>query len=377
MKPAVQSRPARQPRAVIYARYSTDEQRPQSIDDQIETCRRYCVAQGWTIVASHADSAISGSTAHRPEYQRLLAGAESDAFDVVVVEALDRLSRRLADVAVLHDRLAFRRIKLYAVDRGEITSLMAGVLGAVAQSFLDDLKSKTKRGLRGKILAGQSAGSLGFGYRVDPAQPGLRTIHPEESQVVRRIFEDYASGASPRAIAAKLNSEKVPGPQGREWIDTTIRGQADRGTGILNNSAYIGKLEWNRCSYVRDPATGRRVARPNPREEWETSEDQNLRIVGDALWDRVKARQAAVRTEMARDEKGVPLNRAHRAQHLLSGLIFCGECGSSFAMRDARHYGCTTSARKGRARRPNWSSAPNWRRSSATPFAASGSTRRR
>ena len=59
----------------------------------------------------------------------------------------------------------------------------------------------------------------------------------------------------------------MAGPDGRPWGDTTIRGQADRGTGLLNNALYVGRLEWNRCSYVKDPRTGKRVARPNPREK--------------------------------------------------------------------------------------------------------------
>ena len=76
----------------------------------------------------------------------------------------------------------------------------------------------------------------------------------------------FAHGVSPRAIARRLNEERVPGPESRPWQDTTIRGQKERGTGILNNELYIGQLVWNRCSYVKDPRTGKRVARPNPPE---------------------------------------------------------------------------------------------------------------
>lgn len=105
------------------------------------------------------------------------------------------------------------------------------------------------------------------------------------------------------------------------WGDTTIRGQADRSTGLLNNAAYVGRLEWNRCSYTRGPSTGRRVTRPNPREEWEVTDAPELRIVDDKLWDRVKRQQKAVRTKMARTADGNALNRAHRKRHILSGLI--------------------------------------------------------
>ena len=346
MRQAQSTKSSKVQRAVIYARYSSDEQRPESIEDQIVKCRRYCELLGWTVVGSYPDAAITGSTILRPEYQRLLQDAERGLFDVVV-EAVDRLSRRLADLAAFHDIVDFRKVKLFAADRGEINGLMVGLLGSMAQAFLEDLKGKTKRGLTGKIIAGLSAGSLGYGYKVDPDTRGKRIILDEEAGVVRRIFEDYADGASPRGIAATLNAERVPGPGGREWIDTTIRGQVERGTGVLNNELYIGRLVWNRCSYVRDPNTGKRLARMNPREEWEESTDGTLRIVDDALWRRVKVKQAEVRTAMARDEHGVPLNRAHRAQHLLSGLLFCDACGSPYAMRDARHYGCSNFRSKG------------------------------
>ncbi|GAA0570739.1 recombinase family protein [Caenispirillum bisanense] len=334
-------------RAVIYARYSSDEQRPESIEDQIESCRQYCERMGWTIVATYADAAMSGASAARPEYERMRRDADRRAFDVVVAEALDRLSRRVADVAGLHDRLAFLGVKLHTTDRGEITPLLAGVLGAVAQSYLEDLRHKTRRGLRGKVLAGLSAGGIGYGYRADPATPDKRIIDTEEAAVVRRIFTLYADGVSPRTIAAKLNAGGVPGPGGRPWGDTTIRGQVARGTGLLNNAAYVGRIEWDRCSYVKDPVTGKRQARPKPPEEWEVVEAPELRIIDDETWARVKARQGEVRTEMGRDEDGNALNRAHRNRYILSGLLYCGCCGSPYVMVDGYRYGCAQNRSKG------------------------------
>src|SRR4029079_10391316 len=106
--------------------------------------------------------------------------------------------------------------------------------------------------------------------------------------VVERIFREFAAGKSPEAIAKDLNREGVPGPGGRLWSNTTLRGQSQRGTGLLNNALYRGVLEWNRCSYVKDPRAGRRVARPNPPERWERQDVPELRIVPDALWQAVK-----------------------------------------------------------------------------------------
>ena len=332
---------------MIYARYSSEEQRPESIADQIRKCRGYCDQRNWAVVGTYSDAAISGATNQRPEYQRLLKDVERGIFDVVVVEAVDRLSRRLADVATFHDVISHRKIELHSADQGPVNEMMAGFQGIMAQAYLKDLKAKTKRGLTGKVLAGLSAGSIGYGYKVDPTEKGKRTIDPDEAAVVRRIFRDYANGASPLALATTLNREGVPGPRGAAWIDTTIRGQVARGTGLLNNELYVGRIVWNRCTYERPPGAEKRLARPNPKEDWEISTDESLRIVDDELWDRVKAKQNEVRTEIRRNENGVALNRAHRAEHLLSGLIVCGECGEPFAMRDARHYGCSNYRSKG------------------------------
>ena len=344
---SVSAKTGKPPRTAIYARYSSDEQRPELTEDQIAICRRYCEAHRGEVFDTYSDAAIMGATILRPDYQRLLQDAERRQFDIVVVEAVDRLSRRLADLANFHDIVDFRKVKLYATDRGEINALMVGLLRAMAQAFLEDLKAKNKRGLTGKILAGLSAGSLSYGCKVDPATKSKRIIVEDEAKIVRRIFEDYANGAAPRTIAATLNKEGAPGPRGCSWIETTIRGQADRGTGLLTNDLYVDQLLWNRCSNIRDPNTGKRVARPNPKDELEEATDESLRIVDDTLRQRVKTSQAEVRTVMARDENGVPLNRAHRARHLLSELIYCDECGSTFAMRDAQHYGCSNVRSKG------------------------------
>jgi Recombinase. len=82
---------------------------------------------------------------------------------------------------------------------------------------------------------------------------------------VLRIFTEFANGKSPRRIALALNREGIDGPQGTGWGASTINGNAARGTGILNNELYIGRLIWNRLQYVKDPRTGKRVSRLNER----------------------------------------------------------------------------------------------------------------
>jgi site-specific DNA recombinase len=249
-------------RAVIYARYSSDHQREASIEDQVRLARAHIEGRGWTYLHAYNDRAISGASALRPGYQRLLADARDGQFDVVVAEALDRLSRDQEDVAALFKRLSFVGIRIVTLAEGEVGELHVGLKGTMNALFLKDLAQKTRRGLQGRIEAGKSGGGNSYGYDVvkrigDDGEPirGERRINPEQAAVVRRIFAEYAAGGSPKAIARALNREKVPGPRGRTWGPSTIHGQRRRGNGILNNELYIGRLVWNRLRFIKDPQT--------------------------------------------------------------------------------------------------------------------------
>jgi site-specific DNA recombinase len=346
-------------RAVIYARFSSENQSQASIEDQVEVCTRYIKKQGWTRIGKYTDAAMSGASRFRPAYQKLLVELEAGTFDVVVVEALDRLGRKLADVADLHDRCTFAGIKLVAVNVGEIGPMHIGMLGTMAQLYLSDLREKTWRGQLGRALQGKLPGGKAFGYDVMTEAKGSngageRRINEAEAAVVRRIFAEFAAGRSPREITKRLNVEGVRGPGGRPWSDTTIRGQAERGTGILNNALYVGRLEWNRCGYVKNPRTGKRVARPNPKSKWEIVEVPHLRIVPDELWQRVKARQEALAFTVRRDAEGVALNRAHRQKYLLSGLLRCGVCDAPYVAQGHGRFACSRHRRGGACENAIW-----------------------
>ena len=346
------SRPALPLRAAIYARYSSENQREASIDDQIEVCRRLAEREGWRVVAVYDDRAISGASAFRAGFATMLADAERGQFDVVVCEALDRLGRRLADMAELYDRLSFRRVALHTGSEGRISELHIGLLGTMAQKFISDLRDKTWRGQLGRVRAGRIPGGLAFGYEVVPPPPGsteggVRRILEHQAEVVRRIFRDYASGKSPRAIARALNAEGIPGPGGRSWVDTTIRGHAERGTGILNNPIYIGRLVWNRTGFEKDPRTGKRVARLKDAARHEVMELPELRIIDGEVWDRVRSRQSVLAAEVTRTDTTNRLNGAQRRRFLLSGLLKCGCCGGGYTVVGRDRYGCAAKVGRG------------------------------
>ena len=186
-------------------------------------------------------------------------------------------------------------IRLWTVAEGDISSLQVGLKGTMNELLLKDLAQKTHRGLEGRVRAGMSGGGLCYGYDLIPGQTGARRINEAEVVIVRRIFQEYAAGRGPRTIAARLNEEGVPGSFGRPWRDTTIRGHITRGTGVLNNELYIGRLVWNRLRYLEDPASGRRRSRLNGSERLIVEEVPDLRIVDDELWAAVKARQTSIR----------------------------------------------------------------------------------
>ena len=162
---------------------------------------------------------------------------------------------------------------------------------------------KTRRGLEGRVRDGRSGGGISYGYTVVQGDVGARLINAAEAEVVRRVFREYAAGVNPRAIARRLNAEGVPGPHGREWRDTAIRGHVLRGTGILNDELYVGRLVWNRLAYLKDPNSGRRRSRLNPDAAIVVTDVPELRIVDDALWQSVKSRQLQIR-EQRRDKPG-------------------------------------------------------------------------
>jgi hypothetical protein len=166
---------------------------------------------------------------------------------------------------------------------------------------------------------------------------GEREIEPTEASIVQRIFREFIAGHSPKQIAKMLNREGISGPFGGKWSPSTIHGNPKRGTGILNNELYIGRMVWNRLRYVKNPDTGKRVSRLNPSSEWITTDVPHLRIVPDELWSAAKERQTHTRRAIAATGK---LGTANRPRYLFSGLTKCGECGAGFIIGSANRLMC-------------------------------------
>jgi site-specific DNA recombinase len=341
--------------AAIYARYSSDLQRDASIEDQIRLCKERAKREGWRIINCYTDHATSGASLIRPGMQMLLQDAQAGKFEVIVSEAIDRLSRDQEDIAHIYKRTRFAGVRIVTLSEGEVNELHIGLKGTMGALFLKDLADKTRRGLRGRVEAGKSGGGNSFGYdvvrRLDaegmPVR-GERRINAAQAGIIRRIFNDYAAGKAPQAIAKQLNKEAVAGPSGTDWGPSTIHGNPDRGTGILNNELYVGKLVWNRLRYIKDPETGKRVSRPNAESEWITQDVPDLRIIADGLWQAVKARQKSLRSTRTGDStKTSGYWDRRRPHYLFSGLMRCGCCGGGFVVLNAERIGCANARNKG------------------------------
>jgi site-specific DNA recombinase len=358
-------------RAVLYTRFSTDKQA--STEDQFRVCERIAEREGFTITHRFADEAISGGTANRPGYQDLLAAARRHDFDVIVAEDSSRLWRNMAEQS---PRLAeLRDLGLHIVTHNfdtrqeEASDWLGPILGTAAQVYRKEIARRTRRGLEGNALAHRPTGGKAYGYRSTVLPDGTKAlvIVEAEAEVVRRIFREYVHGHSPRDIAAGLNADSIPSPgaawkrngfgQGKradgKWQSTAIHGHIKRGTGILNNPRYVGRIEWGRSQWKRSATdSDRRTPILNP-EPLHSYTDETQRIVAQELWDAVKARQSRIHLSSATVRSAVARTAGRPARHLLSGLFACGTCGGSYVRINARDYGCSTRKNGGPSACPN------------------------
>ncbi len=334
-------------RTAIYARHSSDKQNPLSSADQAQACEALVARLGGTVVGTYADPEVSGYRRDRPGLMALLADVRAGKVDMVVCEALDRIARDGEDINWLGKKLRFDHVRLVTSMEGEIDEIKLAVAGLLGSMFLSNLRHKTFRGMQAAVLAGRLAGGRAYGYRKAEGQdgaPGMIEIDPEQAQTVRWIMEQFAAGRSSVSLATELNQRRVPGPRGGYWNASTIRGDPKKQVGILNNPLYRGKLVWGRREWRKDPDSDRRERRYRLRDrsEWIEVAVPDLAIIEPDL-------AAAVDRELT--ERSTPATRKRgngkRAQHLLSGLIKCGVCGSNFTISGKDYYRCAGAKERG------------------------------
>jgi site-specific DNA recombinase len=312
-------------RAAIYARYSSDRQKDRSIEDQIAMLREIAARESMAVVTAFEDRQISGTgVINRPGFQAMMRAAEARVFDVILGEDMDRLFRNQADYHNAREKLDFLGIRIHTASDGHVTKLSGSLRALMGEVFIENLVVHTRRGMEGVIRDGRHAGGRAYGYRAVPGKAGELEIVEAEAEIVRRIFAEYIAGKSPRDIAHDLNNAAIAPPRGAGWNASTINGNMQRGHGLLLNEIYIGRIVWNKVRMIKDPATKKRISRPNPPDQWRVAEAPQLRIIGDDIWKAAQARKIANRPEPS----GEHAPRPNKRRRMLTGLLRCGYCGS-------------------------------------------------
>lgn len=356
-------------RAAVYARFSSENQREQSIDDQIRVCREFARRDDITILENHIyfDEAQSGSIRARPGLEALKKAAEDKQFDAVLVDDSSRLSRDNQHFNTLLCLFQYWGISLISVSDGldmreEHAKVAYQFRGIINELYLTDLKKKTHRGQMGQVLRGFSVGSRGYGYTTVPegeskydkkgrlrADGFKLVVVPEEARVIQRIFRGFVEGKAVTKLAKELNDEQVPTKVRLKggWNVSTI-------SRILKDEKYTGRFAWNRTTTVKDPLSGRMKQVERPKEEWVLQDRPDMRIISDEDWAAAQARWIEIDGVFPRKKgKGFEGQRKSYVEshptHLLSGALKCGSCGGAIALvsgKGSGYYGCLNASRR-------------------------------
>ena len=257
-------------RAAIYARYSSENQRPESIEDQISSCRKLIKERQFTVDQAHifADEATSGAREDRPGLAALRAAAVDGDFQVVLVDDLSRLARNTLLLLSVLEELRFVGVRVVSVADGLDTDDQDATVGIQMRGVfnelqLTDLRKKTLRGQIGQKQRGFIVGEGTYGYRsvavgeirMDkkgrPRPEGYKmAVEARQAAVVLRVFKEFAEGSSESQIVRQLNAEGVPGRRRTKqgWSPATVHR-------MLPNEKYIGRWIWNKTETRRHPSS--------------------------------------------------------------------------------------------------------------------------
>ena len=295
-------------KAVIYARYSSDNQREESIEGQLRECTAYCVKNDITILRTYIDRALSAKTDNRPDFQRMVKDSAKGLFDVVIVWKLDRFARNRYDSAHYKAQLRKYGVKVLSatenISEGPEGIILESMLEGMAEYYSAELSEKVIRGhTENALKCKYNGGTPTFGYVIDKDMQ--YQLDPRTAPVVLEIFTRYDQGATMKEIMEEMRQKGVTTVRGKK-IDLNFMAR------LLKNRKYIGEYSY------------REIVTPGGIPA----------IVPQDLFDRVQKRLAANRKAPAR----------HKAEddYLLTTKLFCGTCGAMMVGESG------TSASKGR-----------------------------
>ena len=320
------TRPRSTSRVFIYTRYSTDQQEEKSEERQSTDARAYVTGIRGDVLRVFSDRGISGTEFEaRPQLMAMLEAIRRGECDMVVIESLDRLSRRLSHLLYIFDELEVHRIELHDITSGKLDRVHVVLRGYVGEEGRIRLLALTKAGKRNAVRGGRMMQRAAYGFCTTPGEPG---VHVRDERVVANvlnIFRWACDGLKVRAIARKLNADGVPppsqgaasGPRGevserKLWSPTTVMG-------IIRNPIYIGWVRWGATAPQHDRLRHKRIGNaPTDESEWIIVEMPELRILDDAVWADAQLKVGG----RPKAESG------HVRTYLLTGKIVCGACGS-------------------------------------------------
>ena len=227
-------------KAVIYARYSSDNQREESIEGQLRECTAYCVKNDITILRTYIDRALSAKTDNRPDFQRMVKDSAKGLFDVVIVWKLDRFARNRYDSAHYKAQLRKYGVKVLSatenISEGPEGIILESMLEGMAEYYSAELSEKVIRGQTENALKGKCTGGTGtIGYKID--EDKFYHLDPLTSPLVLEAFQRYDNGDKMVEIVNFLNDKGVRNMLGGKMTHSSVNT-------MLKNRRYIGELSF-------------------------------------------------------------------------------------------------------------------------------------
>lgn len=228
-------------KAVIYARYSSDNQREESIEGQIRECLAFAERKGYTVVKTYADRAISGKRAdNRPEFQQMISDSANKEFEAIIVWKIDRFSRDKYDSTVYKYKLKKNGVRVISatepIDGSSNGKLMESIFEGFSEYYVAELAEKTSRGMTENTIKGKfNGGKVTYGYIIDENKNFQ--LNPVTAPIVEDIFKRYANGESIRSIIDDLDSKGINN-NGKKFTYHFVNW-------LLKNHRYIGVYSFN------------------------------------------------------------------------------------------------------------------------------------
>src|SRR6056297_572143 len=223
-------------RAVAYCRYSSDNQREESIDAQLRAIKDFCSREGYTLTGTYIDEAVSGTSDDRARFLDMIADASKGKFDVVLVHKLDRFARNRYDSAIYKKKLRDAGVRVVSIlerlDDSPESIILESVLEGMNEYYSKNLSREVHKGMKENALQAKHNGGvppLGFDVNAE----GFYVIKEPEADAVRKIYELFITGHGYGLIAEKLNELGFSTKAGRAFRKNSIRD-------VLLNEKYIG-----------------------------------------------------------------------------------------------------------------------------------------